>query len=127
MTEDGEGKEISVIIIPVFSHTQWYGFPCHSCLDGGINGLQSVNTRIYSEWLPGNPDYELCGNPAAEWYDCVNGEMTDLDYHSAIWVRKLRSEGMSYREISREMGMSYDYVKKAGRHRISPDKFRTRK
>ena len=38
------------------------------------------------EWLPGNPDYELCGNASAEWYDCVNGEKTDKDYHSAIWI-----------------------------------------
>ena len=48
--------------------------------------LQSVNTRIFSEWLPGNPDYELSGNATVEWYDCINGEMTDPDYHSAIWV-----------------------------------------
>ena len=34
----------------------------------------------------GNPDYELCGNATVEWYDCVNGEKTDPDYHSAIWV-----------------------------------------
>ncbi len=20
------------------------------------------------------------------WYDCVNGEKTDKDYHSAIWI-----------------------------------------
>ena len=29
---------------------------------------------------------ELCGNASAEWYDCVNGEKTDKDYHSAIWI-----------------------------------------
>ena len=48
--------------------------------------LQSLNTQIFKEWLPGNPDYELCGNASAEWYDCVNGEKTDKDYHSAIWI-----------------------------------------
>lgn len=21
-----------------------------------------------------------------EWYDCMNGEKTDPDYHSAIWI-----------------------------------------
>ena len=26
------------------------------------------------------------GNTSAEWYDCVNGEKTDKDYHSAIWI-----------------------------------------
>ena len=45
-----------------------------------------MNTRIFSEWLPGNQDYELSGNATVEWYDCVHGEMTDPDYHSAIWV-----------------------------------------
>ena len=54
--------------------------------------LQSLNTQIFKEWLPGNPDYELCGNASAEWYDCVNGEKTDKDYHSAIWVPVKRKE-----------------------------------
>ena len=45
-----------------------------------------MNTKIFTEWLPGNPEYELCGNANVEWYDCINGEKTDPDYHSAIWV-----------------------------------------
>lgn len=48
--------------------------------------LQRVNTRVFKEWLPGNPDYELSGNATVEWYDCVNGEKSDPDYHSAIWL-----------------------------------------
>ena len=36
--------------------------------------------------------YELCGNASVEWYDCVNGEKTDPDYHSAIWVPVKRKE-----------------------------------
>ena len=28
----------------------------------------------------------LKGNANIEWYDCVNGEKTDPDYHSAIWI-----------------------------------------
>ena len=54
--------------------------------------LQTVNTRIFSEWLPANPDYELCGNASVEWYDCVNGEKTDPDYHSAIWLPVRKKE-----------------------------------
>lgn len=50
------------------------------------DALQSLNTRIFKEWLPGNPDYEISGNANVEWYDCVNGEKTDSDYHSAIWI-----------------------------------------
>ena len=30
------------------------------------------------EWLPGNPEYELCGNAGVEWYDCVNRANTDI-------------------------------------------------
>ena len=45
------------------------------------------NRRLYQAALDlKNPDYELCGNASAEWYDCVNGEKTDKDYHSAIWI-----------------------------------------
>lgn len=36
--------------------------------------------------FPGNADYEISGNANVEWYDCVNGENTDADYHSAIWI-----------------------------------------
>ena len=39
-----------------------------------------------------NLEYELCGNASVEWYDCVNGEKTDPDYHSAIWVPVKRKE-----------------------------------
>lgn len=56
------------------------------CIGPIPESLQSLNTRIFKEWLPGNPDYELCGNANVEWYDCVNGEKTDKDYHSAIWI-----------------------------------------
>ena len=57
-----------------------------NCVGPNPQTLQSVNSRIFREWLPGNPDYELSGSATVEWYDCVNGEMTDPDYHSAIWV-----------------------------------------
>ena len=62
------------------------GWAVFDCIGPNPQTLQSVNTRIFSEWLPGNPDYELSGNATVEWYDCINGEMTDPDYHSAIWV-----------------------------------------
>ena len=68
-----------------------YGFPrgnwaVFNCVGPNPETLQSINTRIFNEWLPGNPEYELYGNATVEWYDCVNGIMTDPDYHSAIWV-----------------------------------------
>ena len=66
-----------------FPAGEWAVFDCVGPIP---DALQSVNTRIFKEWLPGNPEYELCGNANVEWYDCVNGEKTDPDYRSAIWV-----------------------------------------
>ena len=65
-----------------FPRGDWAVF---SCVGPMPEALQSVNTRIFREWLPGNPEYELCGNATVEWYDCA-GEKTDPDYRSAIWV-----------------------------------------
>ena len=66
-----------------FPRGDWAVFNCVGPIP---EALQSVNTRIFREWLPGNAEYELCGNANVEWYDCVNGEKTDPDYRSAIWI-----------------------------------------
>ena len=70
-------------IVYEFPRGDWAVFDCIGPIP---ESLQSLNTRIFKEWLPGNPDYELCGNANVEWYDCINGEKTDKDYHSAIWI-----------------------------------------
>lgn len=66
-----------------FPRTEWAVFDCRGPIP---EALQNLNTRIFREWLPGNPDYELSGNASVEWYDCINGEKSDPDYHSAIWI-----------------------------------------
>ena len=66
-----------------FPRGDWAVFNCVGPIP---ETLQDLNTRIFTEWLPGNPDYELRGGASVEWYDCVNGEKTDPDYHSAIWI-----------------------------------------
>ncbi len=66
-----------------FPRSDWAVFDCIGPIP---EALQTVNTRIFSEWLPGNLYYELCGNASVEWYDCINGEKSDPDYHSAIWI-----------------------------------------
>ena len=71
------------MVVYEFPQGDWAVFDCIGPIP---EALQSLNTQIFNEWLPGNPDYELCGNALAEWYDCVNGEKTDKDYHSAIWI-----------------------------------------
>lgn len=64
-----------------FPQNDWAVFSCTGALP---DALQSVNTRIFQEWLPGNPDYEICGNATVEWYD--NGDNHAPDYRSAIWI-----------------------------------------
>lgn len=71
------------MVVYEFPRSDWAVFDCIGPIP---EALQTVNTRIFREWLPGNPDYELYGNASVEWYDCVNGEKSDPDYHSAIWV-----------------------------------------
>lgn len=71
------------MVLYEFPRGEWAVF---NCVGPNPQTLQSVNTRIFREWLPGNADYELSGVATVEWYDCVNGEPTDPDYHSAIWV-----------------------------------------
>ena len=78
------------MVVYEFPRGEWAIF---NCIGPIPEALQSVNTRIFKEWLPANPEYELCGNANVEWYDCVNGEKTDPDYHSAIWVPVKRKAG----------------------------------
>lgn len=66
-----------------FPQGEWAIFDCVGTIP---DALQTLNTRIFKEWLPGNPDYEISGNANVEWYDTINGEKTDPDYRSAIWI-----------------------------------------
>ena len=77
------------MVVYEFPRSDWAVF---NCIGPIPEALQSVNTRIFREWLPGNPEFELCGRASVEWYDCVNGEKTDPDYHSAIWLPVKRKE-----------------------------------
>ena len=59
----------------------WAIFDCFGPIP---EALQTLNTRIFREWLPGNPDYEFFGEANVEWYDM--GDTNAPDYHSAIWI-----------------------------------------
>lgn len=49
------------------------------------DSLQSVNTKVWNEWLPGNPTYELAGKFNIEWYS--NKMPTNAaNYESAVWL-----------------------------------------
>lgn len=59
----------------------WAQFKCKGPLP---NSLQSVNTQIWSEWLPTLKGYSLAGNYSLEIY----GPPTEKpeDYESYIWI-----------------------------------------
>ncbi len=60
---------------------EWAKFPCKGPMPGA---LQAVNTRIFKEWLPGNPDYETAMWCNIEWYG--DGDTQSAEYESAIWI-----------------------------------------
>ena len=70
------------MVLYEFSGGEWAVFDCVGALP---EALQSVNTKVFNEWLPGNPDYELSGSANVEWYspDC---DTSSPDCRSAIWV-----------------------------------------
>lgn len=65
-----------------FPNLEWAKFPCKGPLSGVF---QSVNTKIFREWLPGNGTYRIAMNANVEWYSS-DGSTEDPDYESAIWV-----------------------------------------
>ena len=77
---DGDGKELEYLIADLyfpcydlpkdcetrtFEGGTWAVFPYHGeCPEA----LQSVNTKIWTEWLPNSIEYELAGNYNLEFY-----------------------------------------------------------
>lgn len=48
------------------------------------DALQSLNTQVFKEWLPGNQDYLLAGPYNIEWYGM--GDPSAPDYECGIWL-----------------------------------------
>lgn len=61
--------------------TEWAKFRCVGPLPGS---LQTVNTKIYEEWLPGNREYEIASGINLEWYSC--GDSDSKDYECGVWM-----------------------------------------
>ena len=59
----------------------WAKFECIGPVPGAI---QSMNTQIFKEWLPSNPDYEIAKGINIEFYS--NGDPSSADYLSEIWI-----------------------------------------
>lgn len=60
---------------------EWAKFRCLGPMPGA---LQTVNTKIFREWLPGNRDYGIAAGLNIEWYS--QGDPTSMDYESQIWI-----------------------------------------
>ncbi len=69
---------MKVLEIPAY---EWAKFKCVGSMPEAI---QTVNTRIFKEWLPGNSDYEIAADIIIEWYP--EGDTTSENYESAIWI-----------------------------------------
>lgn len=61
---------------------EWAKFKCVGPIP---TALQSLNTQIFKEWLPNNPDYEIAAGINIEWYSCER-DQNAADYESGIWL-----------------------------------------
>ncbi|MDO5291799.1 MAG: AraC family transcriptional regulator [bacterium] len=79
---DYHGEEVpegfSVVEIPAYT---WAKFHCTGPMP---SALQSMNRRIYEEWLPSHPEYTIAGGYNVELYD--NGDTLADTYQSHIWL-----------------------------------------
>ena len=77
-----DGREVpeglTVCTLPA---QEWARFRCSGPLP---ESLQSVNTKIFQEWLPGNPEFEIALGANVEWYSM--GDTAAPDYESEIWL-----------------------------------------
>lgn len=94
---DGDGKNFNYLIADCYSPSAdipqgctaktipagtWAVFPCRGALP---KSLQTVNTAIWSEWLPNCKEYKLAGNYNIEAYFMPTSENPE-DTYSEIWV-----------------------------------------
>ena len=66
-----------------FPKSDWAIFDCIGPIP---EAFQNLNTKIFKEWLPNNPEYKLSLNANIEWYDFDNAVKNNPNYHSAIWI-----------------------------------------
>ena len=76
-----EGEVPEGMSVYEFPGLEWAKFSCKGPMP---EALQTINTKIFQEWLPGNEEYEIAMGTNIEWYS--KGDTTDVDYESAIWL-----------------------------------------
>jgi len=64
-----------------FNPSLWAKFKCLGPIPGS---LQSVNTKIWNEWIPNNHEYNLGFEADIEFYSA--GDIHDENYESEIWL-----------------------------------------
>ena len=78
-----DGREVpeglTVYTLPAL---EWAKFRCSGPMP---ESLQSVNTKIFQEWLPGNPEFEIAWGANVEWYS-MEKDTSAADYESEIWI-----------------------------------------
>ena len=78
-----DGREVpeglTVVTLPGL---EWARFRCSGPMP---EALQSVNTKIFQEWLPGNPEFEISYGANIEWYS-TGKDVSAADYESEIWL-----------------------------------------
>lgn len=72
-----EGMELYEI-----PEAEWVKFKCVGPMP---DSLQSLNTVVFKEWLPGNGEFEIAAGLNIEWYSS-EGNPKDADYESGIWL-----------------------------------------
>ncbi len=83
--DGGEAPE--EMIIYEFKDSLWAKFKCIGSMPGS---LQTLNNKIWDEWVPSTTKYELSGNTNIEWYSC--GYINALDYEAGIWLPVIEKE-----------------------------------
>ncbi len=69
------------MVLKHFPDMTWIKFKCVGPMPGA---LQSLNTKVWKEWVPNCKKYELIGNCNIEWYSM--GDVKADDYESGIWL-----------------------------------------
>lgn len=72
-------EELTVVSLPAM---EWAKFRCSGPMP---EALQSVSTKIFQEWLPGNPEFEIARGVNIEWYS-MKKDTSAPDYESGIWI-----------------------------------------
>jgi len=80
-TIEGKGEHPSEFATKEIPAKTWAVFPITGAMP---QALQTVNTKVWEEWLPNNGEYELDGNINIEMYS--DGDSNSPDYYSEIWI-----------------------------------------